>query len=190
MEKLGVWTCIFTIGVFEITGRARNLAKLQRLRDFPVKFGLRKMFLDCERWPIHTPPIHTPIKSLPTMRLQSSSGTFFRLSIDGPHHQPPITSVRKRATLADHSAIPRERMLHELMPVARFESRHNGRRAYEDSFLCFGGSYDRQRTPVVRIAAIALASDSATTIARFRPSAVELCTKAAEDWDSKGSLKD
>ena len=36
--------------------------------------------------------------------------------------------------------------------------------------FCFGGRDDRQRTPAIRIAAITLASDSAITIARFRPS--------------------
>ena len=36
----------------------------------------------------------------------------------------------------------------------------------------FWGGYDRQRTLAIRIAAITLASDSAITIARFRPSKV------------------
>ena len=45
-----------------------------------------------------------------------------------------------------------------------FESQHNESRVYEDYFLCFGGSYDCQRTLVIRIAAITLASDSAITI--------------------------
>ena len=35
-----------------------------------------------------------------------------------------------------------------------------------------GGSYDGQRLLVIRTAAITLASDSATTLARFRPSKV------------------
>ena len=39
--------------------------------------------------------------------------------------------------------------------------------------MCFGGMYDRQRTLAIRIAAITLASDSAITIARFRPSKVD-----------------
>ena len=37
-------------------------------------------------------------------------------------------------------------------------------------FCVFGGRCDRQRTLVIRIAAITLTSDSAITIARFRPS--------------------
>ena len=42
-------------------------------------------------------------------------------------------------------------------------------------FCVFRGNYDRQRTLVIRIASITLASDSAITLARFRPSKV--CTK-------------
>ena len=38
--------------------------------------------------------------------------------------------------------------------------------------MFFGGRYDRQRTLVIRIAAITLASDSAITIRGFRPSKV------------------
>ena len=38
------------------------------------------------------------------------------------------------------------------------------------NFSVWGGEYDRQRTLVIPIAAITLASDSAITIARFRPS--------------------
>ena len=63
-----------------------------------------------------------------------------------------------------------ERMLNEWTPIARFESQHNERKVGEDSFLCFGGRYGRHRTLAIRIAAITLASDSAITIARFRPS--------------------
>ena len=37
----------------------------------------------------------------------------------------------------------------------------------------FRGGYDCQRTIAIRIAAITLASDSAITIARFRPSKVQ-----------------
>ena len=74
-------------------------------------------------------------------------------------------------------AIPQvhvERMLNEWTPLTRCESRHNERRVYEDQFLCFRGRYDRQRTLAIRIAAITVASDSAITIARFRPSKVVL----------------
>ena len=63
-----------------------------------------------------------------------------------------------------------ERMLNERTPIARFESWHNERRVCENSFLCFRGRYDRQRTLAIRIAAITLASDSVITIARFHPS--------------------
>ena len=70
-------------------------------------------------------------------------------------------------------AIPQlhvERILHERTPIARFEPQRNELRAYEDQFQCFAGSYDRQRTLVIRIVAITLASDSAITITRNCPS--------------------
>ena len=51
--------------------------------------------------------------------------------------------------------------------IARFKSQHNERRVYEDWFLCFGRAYDHQRTLVIRIAAITLASDSAITTRDF-----------------------
>ena len=54
--------------------------------------------------------------------------------------------------------------------ITRFESQQNERRVHEDQFLCFGKRYDNQRTLVIRIAVITLASDSAITIARFCPS--------------------
>ena len=46
------------------------------------------------------------------------------------------------------------------------------------NFCVFRGRYDRQRALVIRIAAITLASDSAITIARFRPS--KLPTKCSK----------
>ena len=70
-------------------------------------------------------------------------------------------------------AIPQvhgERILHQRTPIARFESQRNERRVYEGQTVFFSGRYDRQRTLVIRIAAIILASDSAITLARFRPS--------------------
>ena len=70
-------------------------------------------------------------------------------------------------------AIPQfhvERILHQRTPIARFESQCNECRVYKDQILCFRGRYDRQRTLVIRIAAITLASGSAKTIARFPPS--------------------
>ena len=70
-------------------------------------------------------------------------------------------------------AIPQvhlERVLHQRTPIARFESQHNERRVYEPNSVFLGGSSDRQRTLVIWIAAIILASDSAITLARFRPS--------------------
>ena len=49
-------------------------------------------------------------------------------------------------------------------------ARHNERKVYEDLICVFTGRYDRQRLLVIRIAAITLASDSAITLERFRPS--------------------
>ena len=66
-----------------------------------------------------------------------------RTYVVGQNRQSPIASVqRTRSTLAGHSAVPRG----------------------------FRGRYELQRTLAIRIAAITLASDSAITIARFRPS--------------------
>ena len=56
------------------------------------------------------------------------------------------------------------------MPIARFESQRNERSAYEDQILRFGGRYELQRTLAIRIATTTLASNSALTIARVRPS--------------------
>ena len=75
-------------------------------------------------------------------------------------------------------AIPQlhvKRMLYEWTPIAQFEPRHlRTRKVYEEShwglFLGFGGRCDCQRTLVIRIAAKALASDSAITIAQCHPS--------------------
>ena len=44
-------------------------------------------------------------------------------------------------------------------------TQRNERRVYEDRFLWFGEKYDCQRTLVIRMVAIPLASDSAITIA-------------------------
>ena len=88
-------------------------------------------------------------------------------------------------------AIPQfhvERTLNEWTPIARFEAQHNESRACEDQFLCFGGRYDRQRTLAIRIAAITLASGSAITIARFRPSTLNGLFKTPF-FDTKISLK-
>ena len=74
------------------------------------------------------------------------------------------------------------------MPIARFESQRNVRKVSKDQFLCFGKRFDRQRTLVIRIAAITLASDSAITITRFRPSMTE--RPRAEDGMSQKRLED
>ena len=82
-------------------------------------------------------------------------------------------------------AIPQfhvEQMLNEWTPIARFESQHNERRDNEDKFLCFRRRYERQWTLAIRIAAITLASASAITIARFRPSKAPTVSKKASPF--------
>ena len=93
-------------------------------------------------------------------------------TLDGQNRQSPIASVqRTRSTLASHSAVPHGKNTTSTNANRAIRiATHNERRVYEDQILCFGGRYDRQRTLVIRIAAITLASDSAITIARFRPS--------------------
>ena len=57
-------------------------------------------------------------------------------------------------------------------------------------FCVFRGRYDRQRTLVIRIAAITLASDSAITLARFRPSKLQsLAVKNIVFWENFGRWK-
>ena len=96
----------------------------------------------------------------------------WRASLDGPNRQSPIASVqRTRSTLASHS---RNSMWNEYYTNER-QSRDSNRNATNagstrTNFCVFRGRYDRQRTLVIRIAAITLASDSAITIVRFRPS--------------------
>ena len=89
----------------------------------------------------------------------------------GQNRQSPIASVqRTRSTLASHSAVP---LWNKCSTSESQHQRAHWRRvnAGSEEFLCFGGRrYDHQRTLAIRIAAITLASDSARTIARFRPS--------------------
>ena len=92
------------------------------------------------------------------------------LSLDGPNRQSPIASVqRRRSTLADHSTGPRSFHTNERHLG---DSNHSATsaRSKRTKFCVFRGRYDRQRTLVIRIAATTLASDSALTLARFRPS--------------------
>ena len=54
-----------------------------------------------------------------------------KCTLDGQNRQSPIASERGQLS----QAIPQfhvERMLNEWKPIARFESRHNERRAWED----------------------------------------------------------
>ena len=70
-------------------------------------------------------------------------------------------------------AIPRfhvDRTLDQQTPITRFEPPCSDSKFYVDQILSFRRSYDCQRTLVIRVAAIALASDSARTTAQFHPS--------------------
>ena len=91
---------------------------------------------------------------------------------DGPNRQSPIASVqRTRSTPAGHSADPRGT---NTTPTNANRAIRTGSATNAGSMrnkLCvFRVNYDRKRTLVIRIAAITLASDSAITLARFRPS--------------------
>ena len=94
------------------------------------------------------------------------------LNLDGPNRQSPIASVqRTRSTLAGHSAGLRgtnttPTNANRAIRIAM--QRTQGLRRPNSVF--FRERYDRQWTLAIRIAAITLASDSATTLARFRPS--------------------
>ena len=64
--------------------------------------------------------------------------------------------------LASQSTHPRRTNVKQMNAI---ELQHNEPQVFEDQPLCFGGRYGRQRTLVIRIAAITLASGSAITIA-------------------------
>ena len=95
--------------------------------------------------------------------------------LDGPNRQLPIASgQRMRPTLAGHSAVPRGTNTTPMNANRAIRIAAQRTQGYEDQILCFGWRYELQRTLAIRIAAITLASDSAVTIARFRPSKISL----------------
>ena len=91
--------------------------------------------------------------------------------LDGRNCQSPIASVQgTRSTLAGHSAGPRgtnTTPTNANRAIRIAAQRTQGLRGPNSVVL---GGDNRQRSLVIRIAAITLASDSAITIARFRPS--------------------
>ena len=90
------------------------------------------------------------------------------LILDGPNRQSPIASVQHtRSTLAGHSAVPRG--THTAPTNANRAMRIAAQRTQglREPISVFLGEIWQ---PALRIAAITLASDSAITIARFRPS--------------------
>ena len=98
-------------------------------------------------------------------------------TLDEQIRQSPIASVqRTRSTLASHSIFRStwSECCIQRTPIAEFEPRHNERRVCEGLIFCvFEGDMTASRTLAIRIAAITLGSDSAITIARFRPSKIE-----------------
>ena len=92
--------------------------------------------------------------------------------LDGENRQSPIASVQ-RSQVNSHK--PFCSSTWDKYYTNERQSRDSNRSATNagstsTKFCVFRGQYDRQRTLVFRIAAVTLASYSAITIARFRPS--------------------
>ena len=81
---------------------------------------------------------------------------------DGPNRQSPIASVQRTRSTHTNKRQSRD--------SNRSGMNAGSARTPPTKFCIFRGRYDRQRTLLIRIAAITLASDSAITLARFRPS--------------------
>ena len=84
--------------------------------------------------------------------------------LDGPNRQSLAFSERSQVSQAILQ-VHVEQILHQRTPIARFESQ-----GLQGPNSALKGRSDRQRKLVLRITAITLASDSAITLARFRPS--------------------
>ena len=97
--------------------------------------------------------------------------TVWLLVLDGPNRQSPIASAqRTQPTLAGHSAGPRGTNTTPTNANRAIRNAVQRTQGTRTKFCGFRGRSDHQRTLVIRIAAITLASDSAITLARFRPS--------------------
>ena len=98
-------------------------------------------------------------------------------TLEGPNRQSPIASVKRpRSTLAGHSAGPRGTSTTPTNANRAIRITVQRTQGLRGPNSVFRGRYDRQRTLVIRIAAITLGSDSAIILARFRPSKVaSLC---------------
>ena len=98
----------------------------------------------------------------------------FAVVLDGLNRQSPIASVqRTRPTLASHSAVPRGTNTTPMNAQSRDSNRSATNAGPMRTKSCvLGGdmSSNERRTLAIRIAATTLASDSAMTIVRFRPS--------------------
>ena len=93
---------------------------------------------------------------------------------------------RPRSTLAGHSAVPRGTDVARMNANYAISNRSTrNARSMRTSFCVLGGRYDRQRTRVIRIAAITLAGSSAITIAHLRH---DLVSPIALLWDTKSQV--
>ena len=93
--------------------------------------------------------------------------------LDWQNHKLPITCVqRTRPTFADHSAAPTWNECYPNDVQSHASNRSTTNAGSASINLCLVGRYDRQRTLVIRIAAITLASHLVITIARFCPSKI------------------
>ena len=103
------------------------------------------------------------------------------LGLDGQNRQSPIASIqRTQSTLASHSAVPsgmNTTPTNANCAIRIAVQRTQGLQGPNSVFLW--GRYERQRTLVIRIAAKTLASDSAVTIAQFRPSKLSVETSVS-----------
>ena len=80
-----------------------------------------------------------------------------------------------RSSLAGHSASLRGTTVSRVNANRAIGIAAQRMHCLEGPISVFWGRYDCQWTPVIRIAAKILASDSAITLARFRPSEVGIC---------------
>ena len=92
----------------------------------------------------------------------------------GLDRQSPIASFqRMRSTLASHSAVPLKMNVTRTNTNRAIQIATERTQGLRGLISVFWGRYEHQRSLAIRIAAITLASDSAITTARFRPSKVQ-----------------
>ena len=94
---------------------------------------------------------------------------------------PSATVQRARQLSQAFLQLHKDRMLHQQTPIAHFESQ------IMSTDLCgfLGGRPDHQRMLVLQIEAMVVANNSSKTIARFRPSKVEMCMQSSSTQDKE-----